>query len=347
MGLFRSGTTLISKALALHPHITIGWQPYFLFFKECRNKFYREILKEPLDGNYPMGILQFGDQEKRDKFKDVFNLLNFNEDEINLLIDGIKKQLTDSPESINQDLKPSRLADCLDGIKPGSAAEILSQLMAKLYICENSEVCSQKSNNIVGIKECFCEEFIEPLIYCREIKAKIIQIIRDPRAVAASRNYGRYRKATGTRYPLCFIVNSWRRAVAYYVSNKNKKDYLMVKYEDLVKCPQKELEKICNHLFIDYFPEMADFSNIKDAKGNKWEANTSFDAGKHSRVSSVDKWAEVLSSQEVRFIEYHCRKEMNYLGYALTTQVFDKEEIGNYQEDLSVVSAWLKSYMPV
>lgn len=347
MGVFRSGTSLLTAALDAHEDILIGWQPYMSFFKSCRDKFFKELLKRPIDPDLPMGLLTFRSHEERDLFRGIFADLRFTEQETAGIVRAIKDYLAIKVEKINRGLKPAGLDEYLDGIQPGSAGTVLEQLLERFYR-SRSDRCRVKGNKSqvwVGIKEIFCEEFIEPLLDYFSTKAKVLHVMRDPRGIAASRNYGKYAEAAGGRYPLAFIINSWKRSFDNYNLNKNKKNYRLVKYEDLVKSPVKTLKEICEFLEVRYSGSMKDFSCFQDAEGNPWQSNSSFGDDTSIYTSSIDKWHEILNPDEIRFIEYHCGKEMAHLEYPVINPQIDANAAKHFHEDATRIKEGLRKYI--
>jgi len=345
MGIFRSGTSLLSTCLNAHENVRIAWQPYWLFFKASRNKFFSEVIRKPLDVNYPMGVLQFTSEKERRLFCDIFRLVKFDGAELSSLISQIGDYLGYEEEKVNRDMKPTSLLSYLHGLESGTAGHILSQLMKRLYLSESNTYCANKENiDIVGIKEVFCEEYIEPILNYQGLDSVVLHIIRDPRAVVASRNYGKYMEATGSRYPIFFIIRSWRRTVANYLSNKDKENYLMIRYEDLVSQPGEIMNQICRALELPFSEDVLNFSMFRNSSGGQWEPNTSFEGTKSINTLSVERWKSVLQPDEIEVIEFFCQSELEYLGYEITTGRFDVEKISNFKEDVSYINDWLRKY---
>ncbi len=217
--------------------------------------------------------------------------------------------------------------------------------MGRLYLSEiNYNKVNKEKVSIVGAKEVFCEEYIDPILNYQDMDSIALHIIRDPRGVFASRNYGKYMKATGSRYPIFFIIRSWQRTVANHILNRHKENYLMIKYEELVNQPEEILIKICRLLGVDFLRDILDFNKYRDGRGNRWEPNTSFESSKTFNNSSINRWKDVLSTEEIEVIEYFCQSEMRYMGYEMTTKRFDIEKILNFKEDVNHISNWLRKY---
>lgn len=341
-GTFRSGTTLLCSCLNVHPNILVGWQPYWLFFKTCSQIFFRDIKGTSLPDNYPMGLYACHDQTEKSSFKKLFSQLRFTKEELATCVGAIKRDLVGDNEKINKDMKHQHLVKYLEDIQPGMAGEVLSQLYEKLILSSNT--CDIDKAVAIGSKEVFCEEFIEPFLEYFGPEGIALHIIRDPRAVVASRNYGKYREATGSKYPIFFIIKTWKRTVTNYLLNKDKPDYLMVRYEDLARDPERQLSRICNLVRIKFSKNMVDTSKFKNSKGNRWQANSSFADQQTISTASINKWQEILPPEQIEIIEFYCKNEMSLLGYATTNDSFEPDRIANFKEDTSQVRSWLKEY---
>jgi hypothetical protein len=342
-GVFRTGTSLLSTALNVHPNVLVGWQPFWLFFKECRNKFFKDVIGAPFDPEYPMGVFQFRSEDESKLFQDVLNQVQFNNSELASLISKIKAYLLDKSEKINTNMKPASLSKHIEDMESGSAGYVLKQLLERLYLAETRKK-ERAQIRVVGIKEVFCEEYIEPILNYEGLDFSVLHIIRDPRAIVASRNYGKYMEATESKYPIFFMIRSWRRTVENYFLNRNRTNYLMIKYEDLVTYPEDTLRQICNILQVRFSQDLLDFSKYTDTKGNKWKTNSSFEDAKTFSTFSVSRWKGVLSSEEIEVIEYFCQSELKYMGYEVTTRDFDVKRIFNFYEDITYVNYWLRKY---
>ena len=147
-------------------------------------------------------------------------------------------------------------------------------------------------------------------------EAKLLQVLRDPRAVFASRKkrllnrYGQHTKAHR-------LVREWNRSTRRIAQLLPRGDqYLVIRYEDFVRAPREGLEKVCRFIGIECLPEL--FSPTRG--GRQWQGNSSFSTG-FSGIStdSVDQWKKELTEAEVWWIELHCRPGMQLAGYDLQT----------------------------
>jgi Sulfotransferase family len=146
--------------------------------------------------------------------------------------------------------------------------------------------------------------------------AKLLQIVRDPRAVFASRKrhligrYGRHTKAHR-------LVREWNESSGQISKlQKRTESYLLIRYEDLVHNTAKTLERVCRFIGIELLAVMLEPTRA----GKGWRGNSAYDKtfGGIS-AASVDQWKKELTEDEIWWIEMHCREGMQIAGYNFET----------------------------
>ena len=171
--------------------------------------------------------------------------------------------------------------------------------------------------------------FVKSLsLFFLENKTKVILIIRDPRDVVASSNYSRTIKYIGEKKPTLFLIRNWRRSVDAINFNKENKNFMYVRYEDLVRNFSSTIKKIMS--FIDIkIPE----DIFTDSTYNRLVNNSSFSFNPHSKISdSVGRFNNILDKNEIMYIESTCFGEMLDFNYKLSTEMPDKEFIKNFTD---------------
>ena len=144
--------------------------------------------------------------------------------------------------------------------------------------------------------------------------AKLIQLVRDPRGVFASRKK-RSINSSGAYTKAHRLVREWNRSSREIPRLKNHPDkFLVVRYEDLARNPREILEKICRFAGFDFTEAM-----LKPTRaGTEWRGNSSFqEAFTNVNLAPVDQWKDYLTEHEIWWIELHCRKGMELAGYPL------------------------------
>jgi hypothetical protein len=141
-------------------------------------------------------------------------------------------------------------------------------------------------------------------------EAKLINLVRDGRAVTSSRI------KTGWASKSMFAnANYWSRSIAYGLAAESfwGPDRLMrVKYEDLVEKPAVILKKICRFLEFNYEDAMCgggDFTPIFTAiEQHKL-------VGKPPSATRIDAWRNELSQRQIELFEVAASGMLFYLGY--------------------------------
>ncbi len=336
MGSIRSGKTLIGRALNMHPNIIVQQEPFFFFFKLCYTIFQRDFLKKDIDTRQPL-LPDFciSGQERR-LFAESFIDIQFMGQDVKEL-----KRLTIKQQELGGNERAPEIIPFLEMIRMGSAIEVLKDLLTILGKAYQKDDC-----RYIGFTEAWCDKFIGILLNLQGFSFKCIHAIRDPRAIIASRNAGRnIKQKYGGKYPILFLIRHWRDSIAYSITNREHPYYLSVKYEDLVNSPRLWFENICELLNIPFDEGLIQPERYVDGRGHVWKQNTNFEAGSGFSSKSLFKWKETLSRQEIGFIEYMCRSEMEYFKYRCTQEDFNLHELIDYNEKKDETLSWLLPYV--
>lgn len=101
-----------------------------------------------------------------------------------------------------------------------------------------------------------CEKTPKHVYHINEIyncvnNPKIIVMVRNGKDTIASllKRYGNFEMS----------VNRWVDDNLEWLNHKNRKDFLIVSYEEFVKDPQKTLQKICNYVGLQYHDGLLDY----------------------------------------------------------------------------------------
>lgn len=175
-----------------------------------------------------------------------------------------------------------------------------------------------------------CEQTPRNIYYARHLldtypDAKIVHVIRDPRAVLASQK-DRYkmRRLGGKNVPLAEVarlwlnyhpvsmIKLWRSATQEAQSLQEQAGYKdrfrTVRYEDLIEAPQDTVKDLCTFLNIEFEEKMLDVPH--------WGSSTvahSDSAGLSS--ASIDKWQSVLNAAEIHYCDARTGPERAGFGY--------------------------------
>lgn len=317
-GMARSGTTLLDKLLCNHDDISVLSQPFPFFFIEAKREFYKSI-----DYSENYFFLNHYFQESKYKIEDLNNFLNnftFTREQLQRIFD----QMANYSGQYTHVKNYHALIDKLEDFSFLSVFKNLQKMMAyrgKAYI--------------FGSKEVHCEEFM-PYLVSKGVKCIII--IRDPRAIIASINHGKGKKFTGEKRPILVNIRNWRKSVAFALHLESNRNFLWLKYEDLIRNPYDELEKITSFLDIKKL-NMDIFENgIRDQTGKLWKSNSSFSNSQFLSPASLDRYKKVLPIEVKKYIEALCYPEMHVLDYKCDfLSELDRNLLRSFEEPYKII----------
>jgi hypothetical protein len=213
--------------------------------------------------------------------------------------------------------------DVLTHKKAGYISETLEERLINSYQPEKS--------NVPGLIQTFLEDYAEKIekpiwghktpnneVFVDEIfeafpNAKFIHVIRDPRAVEASRN----KRSSFLGDEPFYHLQVWKQSFELAQRNLEKypKKYMNIKYEDLLINTEQVVKSICKFLEVEFEEKMLEFQGLED-----WgSANTSFekvDAGAIN-LAAIVRFKTTLSKKRICMYENYLHSEMKELGYEL------------------------------
>ena len=300
-GMFRSGTTLIARMLASHPAIAFANDPYAPLFKALRNAVAARETCEAFDSDAPLDDYYF-DASK-----------------ITLLDATRTVDLASLP--VPDDLTPLRAQLALQCQKYSPRIESLLHLLEGANFAELiasgyrivAESYGNGDESTVGIKEVWTGEFVWPFLNTFP-HARAIVVVRDPRAVVASKN------VRDEMYPWLFLTRQWRKlaALAWLASHDDALSgrVHLLRYEDLISNPEIETRAMCQTADVTYDARLTDPSEYRDGAGAPWFQNSShFSEVRTFNTGSITRWRDVLDRDEIAFVEAVCWPEMLLFGY--------------------------------
>lgn len=331
MGMFRSGTTLTARMFNMHRNIVCASDPFRPFFNLFRDEVAREsdIAVNEFD---PLGDY-FADEEELELFEAV------QESSLDKPFpDSAREQLLENIMNHAEDFSP-KITKKVDSIEGDTFREVYDDLWSHV-----SAAYGGNDEAWEATKEVWTTEFT-PVLAREYPQSKFLHVMRDPRAVCASKNV-----QEETKYPWLFLIRQWRKLtiLSELYRNRFEERVHVVRYEDLVQSPRETSTEVCNFLNIDLDETILDPSNFLDGSGDQWLQNTSYDKSKASfDTSSVDKWRDVLQPKEVRFIEQLCAPEMSLFEYERDTDGFELPDdilLDPPQVATSELADWITEY---
>jgi len=145
-------------------------------------------------------------------------------------------------------------------------------------------------------------------------QCKMVLMCRDPRAAALS-EFIKIKKSPWIKKKFDafnFIVR-WSTATDLIQTLNKRKTVHFVKYEDLIRDPEKQLKTVTNFLGIDYSDEMLNVGVTNSSFGDSNQRNVSFNE------DNLSRWKTELSGETISLIEGLLGTQMKRLGYELTT----------------------------
>lgn len=177
---------------------------------------------------------------------------------------------------------------------------------------------------------------------------RIIYVVRDPRDVAISNYHWEMKqRSREDSYPIEKFVprwiepicwprlGSWGEHVTSWLSTRQGKEgFLLLRYEDMLAHPEKQLERVARILDIDPVPERlaraAELSSadrmrrLEKDQGSKWvQTRYTRQDKQFVRKAASGDWRTKLPAESVRAIESAWGDIMTALGYKLSSEVTD------------------------
>jgi len=141
--------------------------------------------------------------------------------------------------------------------------------------------------------------------------AKIIAIIRDPRAAISSL----VKTPWNTR---SLKIASLEYEHQAHELEKYTDEIFIVRYEDLIEKTKFTLESLCNYIGVRFETGM-----VENAGGNqivpKWEKQWKRNSKEPPNSKSLDKWKTDISTEDIQFIESHNHHSLLRYNYPITT----------------------------
>lgn len=134
--------------------------------------------------------------------------------------------------------------------------------------------------------------------------ARVIYMIRDPRAVVAS---FKALDRAWTDKPIEEVAARWRRS-AERAEQKNKDErVVLVRYSELVNAPSEAVRRICEHVREPFDARMLESRATNPTKA--WKADSAI------TTDSLERWRHELTEEEIAVTEHLSRGPFDRLGF--------------------------------
>ncbi|XP_075774350.1 carbohydrate sulfotransferase 5 isoform X2 [Pelodiscus sinensis] len=218
-------------------------------------------------------------------------------------------------------------------------------LCGKYPFSKVEEACKTYSHVVVKEVRFFDLTVLYPLLTDASLNLKVIHLVRDPRAVAKSREQsvkalardnGIVLSMNGTKVEdskFKVMQEVCRSHVQIYETATQKsprflKDrYLMIRFEDLVRDPLSEIRDMYKFADLRLTPKLESWIyNITHGQGagKKKEA---FKITSRDAVNVSQAWRNILSFQKIKKVQEVCRGAINMLGYKLLDSEREQKDL--------------------
>lgn len=299
-GMQRCGTTLLEKLLASHPQLSVLSQPSPLLFIEAKRSFLRQIGRD--DNFYPLGDLFLETGYVESDFTRFLSEYSFDNQTLRFLFETMSNY---SGQYTRFD--KARLTSLFDRLGSANLITVLTALYR--------EFSHNPRATTFGGKESICEEFLP---YLLENGCLCVVILRDPRDMLTSLNYGQGQQHGGRFKPTLFNLRNWRKSVAYALHLQDHPRFAWIHYEDLVLNPIESLNQVAPMLNVTRFERSLFAEGIRDQSGKIWTGNSSHFTQHGISNHSIGSYKSLLPPTVTAYAEAVCYPELNALGYPVS-----------------------------
>lgn len=215
--------------------------------------------------------------------------------------------------------------------------------MTKFFKME--ETCKSYSHVVIKEVRFFELKSLLPLFTDPSLNLKVIHLVRDPRAVLKSRNKSLYALlrdngivlGVGTKHiekdkgedsnyevmkEICKSHLLIHELATEQAPNILKQRYMMVRYEDVVREPLKELSAMYKFAGLSLTPKLESWIyNITHGKGT----GSAFKITSRNAKSISEAWRTEMPFKDIVKIQNICGRAMQMLGYELVQTEFEQK----------------------
>lgn len=147
--------------------------------------------------------------------------------------------------------------------------------------------------------------------------SKVIHLVRDSRAICASKVQDKATKLRKIKYKIfkhiihigtvLFFILEYNWSYKIHMKYKNRKNYILVRFEDIVEYPGSSIKQLCDFCEIEFHPSMM-FPHGK-ASSHDQKKRQGFDK------SLINKWKLHQSATDTWLITFLNKKSLDGYGY--------------------------------
>ena len=303
-GMLRSGTTLLEKALNTHPDIKILYQPFSELFIHTKQQFLRDKGFPPV-----YHALSHYCDESEYTPRDFTEWLRQTKLSREFIIRALPVSMQHLPDM---------------HISP----DLLLHQWYSLFVGQSS--CPE-GIRCLGTKEVLMEEYVPHMI---DHGVFSVIIVRDPRDIITSLDFGSGSTYTGDHRPILFNLRNWRKSVYFALAASKADNFRIVKFEDLVLRPVTTLGKLSRMIGLSSFDEAWWADGLRNENNDIWEGNSSFGNRSPFNSGAIGGFKKNLTDRTRLYIEAVCRREMSVMGYDVSPSSISacKKEITGFRD---------------
>jgi len=145
--------------------------------------------------------------------------------------------------------------------------------------------------------------------------SKFIFLTRNPIAIANSYK-NRWLTNEDYNHFLFRVTNVIKTYFLSYQEYYNDPELITIRYEDLVKDTVGTLNKLCNHLGVNYDKKMLD--NIDTFVFNSSSLKSHKDLSKEIHIKNINKYRSQLSKEQIQDLSYLLRDVCSFFDYPIS-----------------------------
>lgn len=215
-------------------------------------------------------------------------------------------------------LDPERVADRVEADDNPSFLSVQSAIYREICRIEDTSMWSTK---YPGLWDCLWDAFE----YYDDLR--IVYLVRDPRDVVLS-----FKTSNIDLYHPYFSAQRWQeeQAVGTRLLEEYQESVHLIRYEDLLQEPEREVEAVCEFLGIPFEEAMLYYYETEDAQTASESSELFENVGVPIKSDNYDKYLDRLPNEEVRLTEYFTQEELRSFGYEPS---YSEEDLDSFDPD--------------
>lgn len=308
----RSGSTLLGEIFNNHPDVLYVFEPLVMV------RGFQDVIHKPWRARSGVGGKRIISQSLRIikklflcDYTDVLEMNKSPEAWMSRYFLGRSKALT-SAVGCDHDVDTLRVQKC--------GASVL-----KLTKDSFEHICKSQQQTVIKTVRLHAADLLP--LFKESMDMKLIYLVRDPRAIFASRKRLKKFQTDFTTQVTELCNDMTENYVNTMNVNIDKSNQLLVRYEELVTNLEESTEKILKFAGLSESKNVTRFlKNVARGKGYIFDSKSRavpafpalvFSTLRNDPISHIDNWKTTLSKKEVELVESRCADYIRMLGYRI------------------------------